>query len=140
MQDRFKFRGIRLDNGQWCDGSYLYLQNAPQYKWNGDKTLTKEDVHYIIDENDVNYGVDPETVGQCTGLKDKNGKLIYESDVVMWNNKKHLVQWNKHMCSFILQTSNYDETDVLEFYMTDVQDLEIIGNIYTNPELLEVKE
>lgn len=78
MQDRFKFRGKRIDNNQWYYGSYLYLHNPPKYDWNGTKHESIEDVHFIIDEKDVNYGVYPEAVGQCTGLKDKNGKFIYE--------------------------------------------------------------
>lgn len=135
MQDRFKFRGKRLDNGKWYYGSYLYLHNAPQYNWNGDKTLTKEDVHYIIDENDVNYGVDPETVGQCTGLKDKNGKLIYEGDIVKEN-------WHIFIVGYC--RGSYDITDIktnkrFTISALCVEKSEIIGNIYENPELLRCK-
>lgn len=70
MNDRFKFRGKRLDNNEWYYGSYLYLHNASKFDWTGKETKTNEDVHFIIDENDINYAVNPETVGQCTGLKD----------------------------------------------------------------------
>ena len=82
MQTRYSFRGKRLDNNQWYYGSYLYLHNADRFDWNGTRHSTKEDVHFIIDEKDVNYGVKPETVCQSTGLRDKNGNLIYENDIV----------------------------------------------------------
>ena len=77
MQDRYKYRAKKLDNNEWYYGSYLYLHNADKFDWNGTRHSTNEDVHYIIDENDVNYAVNPDTLCQCTGLKDKNGTLIY---------------------------------------------------------------
>lgn len=127
MQDRFKFRVWEKPTKKMYEVWSFdkdFVRATPSLVVTSVRTLNTKDCILL----------------QSTGLKDKNGKLIYENDVVIWNNKKHLITWNEHMCSFILQTSNYDETDVLEFYMTDVQDLEIIGNIYTNPELLEVKE
>ena len=79
---------------------------------------------------------------QSTGLLDKNGKEIFEKDILDYNGRKVIVKWHGSYASFI-----YEFVDELENRVTEWQPLylsyyhfEIIGNVYENPELLEVTE
>ena len=120
MQDRFKFRGLAKNN-EWCYGSLLWYAGEPQ----------------IWEQDGKNYIVKPETVGQCTGLKDKNGTLIYEGDIVKFKTelfgKPKQIIWDE--CHYILK-----DTFIILCDMEIKQfGLEVIGNIYDNPELLGVE-
>lgn len=151
MKDRYKYRAKRLDNNEWYYGSYLYLHNADKFDWNGTRHSTNEDVHYIIDENDVNYAVSSDTLCQCTGLKDKNGTLIYEGDIVKFKNCNDILVINhqKEMACFAPQfycNGEYggrlwfDDYDSFECQFYKSNNFEVIDNIYDNPELLAESE
>lgn len=135
MQDRFKFRGLAKNN-EWYYGSLLWYAGEPQ----------------IWEQDGKNYIVKPKTVGQCTGLKDKNGKLIYEGDIVQfgefYNNEWHSfdigkVYWGGKYDypAFELQcsTADFDMCNGLSYVFGEGLSIEVIGNIYENPELLKVE-
>ena len=85
-----------------------------------------------------NMPEDKYVIQQCTGLKDKNGKLIYEGDILKTRTGLRLkVIWNKEVAMFWLQT--FDDVYTITFYakqQLDGDEMEVIGNIYENKELL----
>ena len=121
------FRGKRMDNGEWVYGSYLFL-HISSVDWTGAKRGKPEDVHYIVNDQDINYAVYPSTIGQYTGLEDKNGKRIFEGDILSFRTgRTHVVRFEDG--AFILEGSSIP--------MRFANKFEVIGNITDNPELLE---
>lgn len=137
MNERFLFRGKRKDNGELVDG-YLYITHDGKYE-----------IAKYCDETNIEriaYEVIPETVGQCTGLRDKNGKLIFEGDILKFVNDAgkrflYVAVWNTSLLSWEVQAiSHYVKNDYYGFdELCEYGNTELIGNIYDNPELLEVE-
>lgn len=135
MKRKVLFRGKRVDNGKWIEG-YLVV--------NKDGTCWIKDTDYQVnnDKNDlIPHEVIPETIGQFTGLTDRNGVKIFEGDIVRYYQpysqkwEEHIVLWDVNWASFGLfeQGSAYcKESDWVK-----IQHIEIIGNIHDNPELLK---
>lgn len=125
MEDRYLYRAKRIDNGEWVEG---FL------------TIMWGQLH-IINPNDENtaYPIDPSTICQCTGLKDKNGKLIFENDIVTVPRDEDpcVITWNKDCGKWSM---NQYAAYVYDFDNFWSMELEVIGNIFDNPELLEVGE
>lgn len=128
-----KFRGKTgtTEGKKWVYG-YLYKI----------KSFFSEDYQYFIkNEHLQETSVDEETIGQYTGLKDKNGKEIYEGDIVQSDIDRAYVKWNDKYGYFQLIPIGdyYFDSDVIGQAL-EYADLEVIGNIYDNPELLEEGE
>ena len=117
------FRGQAFGSREWIYGHYR----------NGRK------VHIIYqDENSDNcYAVRPESICQFTGLTDKNGKKIFEGDIVRYMNKETMVVvWNKDSASFAIAYSAINFNYIATISSAHIY-LEVIGNIHDNPELLK---
>ena len=130
------FRGKRLDNGEWAEG-YLY-EHEPELVGIVSENDVPEPSKWFIARTafaDWNMPrlaefieVDPYTVGQYTGLKDKNGKMIFEGDILSLRaGRPHVVRFKNG--AFILEDSAIPMSFAIKF--------EIIGNIYDNPELIK---
>lgn len=122
------FRGKRVDNGEWVYGYYCPVVRG---KFPATPCI-------VPDCDGVWEGVPiiPETVGQYTGLKDKNGNKIFEGDILRNNITRE--------CHVVRYDSNGDFAGAYTFHNLSLCDwnlrsFSIAGNIHDNPELLEVK-
>ena len=124
------FRGKRLDNGEWVTGYLEYF-----YSKDGTRKLHC----YISIWGEIMHMVDPATVGQFTGLDDKNGRRIFEGDLCLCD--RHINDsFDKTVfeISFDPLRGYYGESNWgNEFDADSFEMCEVIGNIHDNPELLE---
>ncbi len=127
MERKTLFRGKRLDNGEWMDGDLVLSAGYPDKAWIVEsKTFIDKQLHGIGVRE-----VDRATIGQYTGLTDKNGVKIFEGDIVYaetLNNKGHYQVKFKFGQFFI-------GINMPVAYVRD--SCEVVGNIHDNPELLE---
>ena len=138
MEDRYLFRGKRIDTGEWIIGSLLVDKQQD--------IETGEQIEiigiYPSEYKDFAKKIDPSTICQCTGLKDKNGNLIWENDIVKDKNGnlyKAFWQDNYYQFSWICIKSNSLPVGAKwDFYSIRSFEIEVIGNVFGNPELLEV--
>lgn len=126
MKDRYLFRAKTVHSQRWLWGNY----SCKNYEDNSS--------HYI-GEQLSGILIDPETVGQCTGCKDKTGDLIYEGDIVYISCYKNsyphaVVVYDTECARWCL---DFIDTNVFTDFAQKLQeDMKIIGNIHDNSELL----
>ena len=129
------FRAKRADNGEWVEGYFAigkwYLDEKEMYA-----ILPIDLCFYPHCEINEWIEIDPETVCQYTGLKDKNGKRIWENDIVSgyFNHKKitGFIKYGSNAVYYIEREGSYG------IHLDNSEDwLEVIGNIFDNPELLK---
>ncbi len=158
MSREILFRGKRIDNGEWVEGYYancLYPHN-----------FSSNTKHFIIEYPSEYHEVYTATICQYTGLTDKNGKKIFEGDIFKFNDEvwessytacgTEYDSWevdNYGVVGYDNETARYDfckykygensvEADLHENHDLEfadfIQELKVGGNIFDNPELLEV--
>lgn len=132
MNDRYLYKAKRVDNGEWVTGSLITCEDGT-CKIATSCLEGKADEPILV----CAYDVDGDTICQCTGLKDKNSKLIWKNDIVKINNSKvnALITFRDFEIICTIPSEKYYKHR-LE-YDTEY---EVIGNIFDNPELLESEE
>ena len=150
MEDRYLFKAKRIDNGEWVVGNlitnvFFRLGQSIPYILCPDKA--DYDCFEDFSEENGIFEVQPSTICQCTGLKDDNGNLIWENDVVRVYGDTddsgndlyyfYKVVWNKDLCCWWL-SDIYTQED--EYLYICLKGIDVIGNIFDNPELVESEE
>ena len=118
----------KTSNGKWVQGLLAHKDN----KW------------YISNKEGMPFAfeVRPETIGQYTGLKDKNGNKIWENDIIKpydtVTNEGYIIGWDNEMGAFVFCDINTNDSlyFLVGHYIESIQPVEVIGNIFDNSELL----
>lgn len=136
------FRGKRLDNGKWIEG-YYFKHDSVEACFSSDDPKTK---HLIAFDGFCDWGFEPpieavevmpETVGQYIGLKDRNGKPIFEGDILDHYHQKDfsnrgVVMWDAQNARFAHELRTMSPA----FSLYSPEAWEVVGNIYDNKELI----
>lgn len=118
------FRGKAINGGQWLYGHFTEYAGTSQ-------------IWTATDDGTWNAIVDPATVGQYTGLTDKNGVKIFEGDVLRYGETIHRAVFEQRNGTAYFGLV-YGSQETLPFgHYQDLRQLEVIGNIHDNPELLK---
>lgn len=139
MEDRYLFKGKRVDNGEWVIGNlitnvFFRLGQSIPYILCLDKA--KYDCFEDFTEGNGIFEVRPDTICRCTGLNDKKGNLIWKNDIVKDTVIYGVVKWDYANARYVID----DREDGYQDYSEWWQETEVIGNIFDNPELLENEE
>ena len=127
------FKAKRIDNGKWVEG---YYQKRYDLLGNEEHLIFHADSYKVWEYAEII----PETLCQFAGMTDKNGKRIWESDVVwlVYDGEEHIYQivWDNSELDF--KATNGEENYGSNFeYLLCCDEIEVIGNIFDNPELLQ---
>ena len=120
------FRGKRIDNGEWVEGFYVRLGSKGNY------ILSSKSLRFGCNLAYEDYRVIPETVGQYTGLTDRNGIKIFEGDVVRERGGESCQGYYEIDNVLIVKIPD----TLVNFEMSYDCEYKVIGNIHDNPELM----
>ncbi len=147
MEDRYLFKAKRIDNGEWEIGSLIALPTG-EYEISN-KCNNPPDCDPMWDKVVITHKVEPSTICQCTGLKDKNGNMIWENDVIKYHFRDLYAQirYGDYQNCFDSQKAEHigfyvDWSESRNYrkdlgYWINMVNAEVVGNIFDNAELLE---
>ena len=139
MEDKYLFKGKRIDNGEWVQGA---LFNGESHCIIGQEIKFSPYTEHEC--KIVGYEVDRDTICQCTGLKDKNGKLIWENDIMVAHLDKDnpddityaIVAWREN--GWVTIENGSDDLNTIDDFT--MENFEVVITRFDNPELLESEE
>lgn len=151
----YLYRGKRTSNGEWVEGNLIKSKHNCYI-------ITAEDIYYAVVSSNGHGSVDlnivaNDTIGEYTGLCDKNGKKIFEGDIVLtqaYRDKPHSSKFKEKRfvgvvdyiipkyepLKWIVRIDNEEHYKYCCGSWSEFYDCEVIGNIHDNPELLEVRD
>ena len=142
MEDRYLFKAKRIDNGEWEIGSLIALPTG-EYEISN-KCNNPPDCDPMWDKVVITHKVDPSTICQCTGLKDKNGNLIWENDIMVahlddaYPEDETYIRILWYESGFCSKEKGSEDISPIDKF--DQEHFEVCGNIFDNPWLLESEE
>ncbi len=138
------FKAKRTDNGVWVEGYYIYHIRRTICPF-GDSVKPEDEQHVIMQDgfsdwnmprDTVFFNIDPKTICQYTGLKDKNGNRIWENDIVRIENSMDEGIGNVEFYGGMWYVDGEPNNNLYGIVEYDDGEVEVIGNIFDNPELL----
>ena len=161
-QSRYLYKAKRIDCGEWVQG--YYVKGSDMYGKETNVIFEPDAIFYSHGETDGLAEIDPSTICQCTGLKDKNGKIIFENDILMnHDNPLDLIKAVFGEFTVIDMEMEEEIDDVIGWHYeviptdaiskcepfcypmpltdryVDRCNMKVVGNVFDNPELLEEK-
>ena len=147
MNDRYLYRAKRTDNGEWIVGSLIQTPYLGSIRsWISSEQEDKARLREISSNQAVwrAFEVRTDTICQCTGFKDKNGKLIWENDIcrrILLPTKRietnFRIAYAPYKCCLSAIDLDGSNVTFLSDYINNQYEVEVIGNIFDNSELLE---
>lgn len=127
------FRGKQIDTGAWVEGAFCMKDCDDPF---GKLVDRPSIIKYEPPHDGYWFRVDPETVGQYTGLTDKNGQKIFEGDIISGLGNTYVCRWDEGNVEFTV----FDGKESFGLAYTAYPCMEVVGNIHDNPKLLEVSD
>ena len=140
MENRYLYRGKRIDNGEWVEG--YYVKGLDMHDKEVHMIFEPGTIFFSSGETDGWVEVEASTICRCTGLKDKNSNLIFENDILSGHIdvefpedvSRFKVEWNGR--GWVENQPGAVDREYLDDF--DTEHYAVIGNVFDDPELLEV--